>query len=216
MKNEADKVRLKAYVLAFYDVQKMRVSLANRLGVKANGRSQKRRTYSDPELMKMYEQSESEEKRLKAIIKKQLITFDIYTDYLQDVHGVGEMMSAVLISYLDPYKAGTVSSFYQYAGLAPTHFDQYQRKLKDKLIHVLAESFLRCSSPYRQYYDDYKHRKESSSVVRSKSHIHQMSLRYMVKMFLRDLWVKWRTFENLETRCMYAEEYLERKHHDGI
>lgn len=36
--------------------------------------------------------------------------------------------------------------------------------------------------------------------------------RYMVKMFLLDLWKKWREIENLEVRPPYAEEYLGKVH----
>jgi len=36
--------------------------------------------------------------------------------------------------------------------------------------------------------------------------------RYMVKMFLRDLYVAWRTLEGLEVRPPYQEEYLGKKH----
>jgi len=36
--------------------------------------------------------------------------------------------------------------------------------------------------------------------------------RYMIKMFLRDLYVQWRTIEHLTVRPPYAEEYLGREH----
>lgn len=47
----------------------------------------------------------------------------------------------------------------------------------------------------------------------SKEHRHKDAVRYMVKMFLLDLWVAWRKLEGLDVRVPYAEEYLNRKHH---
>ena len=36
----------------------------------------------------------------------------------------------------------------------------------------------------------------------------------MIKMFLKDLYIAWRTLEGLEVRKPYEEEYLNRKHND--
>lgn len=47
----------------------------------------------------------------------------------------------------------------------------------------------------------------------SKEHRHKDAMRYMIKMFLMDLWVAWRTMEGLEVRAPYAEEYLGKVHH---
>jgi hypothetical protein len=48
---------------------------------------------------------------------------------------------------------------------------------------------------------------------RSDAHRHNAALRYMCKMFLTELYVKWRTIEGLSVRAPYAEEYLGRVHH---
>lgn len=48
---------------------------------------------------------------------------------------------------------------------------------------------------------------------RSQKHRHQAAIRYMVKMFLQQLYQEWRTLENLPVRKPYAEEYLGRTHH---
>ena len=50
--------------------------------------------------------------------------------------------------------------------------------------------------------------------AKSDAHLHQASLRYMVKMFLMELWLQWRKLEGLDTRAPYAEEYLGRVHHE--
>lgn len=47
----------------------------------------------------------------------------------------------------------------------------------------------------------------------SPKHRQAAANRYMVKMFLLDLWKEWRKLEGLEVRVPYAEEYLNRIHH---
>jgi hypothetical protein len=99
----------------------------------------------------------------------------------------------------------------------------YNQWLRSKLIGVLAGSFLKCNSPYRKYYDDRRHRLEQmewgeKSKNPSKKdnpragHQNNAAKRYMIKMFLLDLYVAWRTLEGLEIRPPYEEEYLGKKH----
>lgn len=90
--------------------------------------------------------------------------------------------------------------------------------LKTKLVGVLASCFLRQSAetcPYRKMYDDYKHRLENhiKHQDKSKGHRHNMAMRYMIKMFLQDLWLKWREIEGLPITAPYSEAVLGHKHH---
>ena len=70
----------------------------------------------------------------------------------------------------------------------------YNPFIKSKLMGVLASSFLRTGSEYREHYDRYRNRIENDPhhEDKTKAHIHQMSLRYMVKEFLKHLHLKWR------------------------
>jgi len=83
--------------------------------------------------------------------------------------------------------------------------------LKTKLVGVLGPSFLKCgNATYRKLYDDYKHRLESDprKAGWSKGHRHNASIRYMVKMFLGDLYNAWRAIEGLPIAPTYAEAKL--------
>lgn len=87
--------------------------------------------------------------------------------------------------------------------------------LKTKL-YVLAECFLKIKTcKYREFYDNYKHRIENmpKHVEKSKGHRHAMSMRYMQKMFLQDLWLAWRELEGLEITKPYSEAVLGHNHH---
>jgi len=90
----------------------------------------------------------------------------------------------------------------------------YNPFLKSKLLGVLAKSFIKLKSPYRKFYDDYKHRLQNHPKHKNKSkgHIDNMAKRYMIKMFLIDLYVKWRELSGLPVHPSYAEGKLGIKH----
>jgi len=109
--------------------------------------------------------------------------------------------------------------------------------LKTKLMGVLAASFLKCgeTSPYAAVYYERKARLEQHAVYgiandeariaeykeksggkkyAPKGHRHNMALRFMVKMFLIDLYKAWRELEGLEVFPPYHEAKLGLKHDD--
>ena len=96
----------------------------------------------------------------------------------------------------------------------PGFLSPFNGWLRTKLVGVLASSFIKCGSPYRKFYDDYKSRLENEEGWKdeSKGHRSNAAKRYMIKMFIRDLYVAWRTLEGLEVRAPYQEEYLGKKH----
>lgn len=90
----------------------------------------------------------------------------------------------------------------------------YNLFLKTKLVKVLAEVFLKTKSPYREIYDDYKNRLENHPAHKDKTklHRHNMAKRYMIKQFLRDLYLKWRELEGLPVYESYNEAKLGMRH----
>ena len=102
-------------------------------------------------------------------------------------------------------------------------FCPFNQFLRSRLCGVLGPGFLKANSPYREYYDNMRTRLEakdwgmdaknpSDKKHPKKFHQHRAANRYMVKMFLRDLYVAWRTLEGLEVREPYQIEYLGKKH----
>lgn len=49
---------------------------------------------------------------------------------------------------------------------------------------------------------------------KSDGHRHNAARRYMVKIFMQGLWLRWREIEGLEVNVPYAEAYLDMKHGD--
>lgn len=96
--------------------------------------------------------------------------------------------------------------------------------LKSKLLGVLASSFLRSNNEkYVKLYGDYKHRMEHHArwgvhndgqkdekghALSSKGRRHNQAMRYMIKIFLIDLYTEWRRLEGLPVSTPYSEGKL--------
>jgi hypothetical protein len=180
-----------------------------------------------------------EEEHFKKRLKNLLQEYPVYTEFLENVKGIGPAMAGVIISEIDIHKAKYPSSIWAYAGLdvgqdgkgrsrkkehlvESTYTDsdgETQTKmgisfnpwLKTKLVGVLCSSFLRAGeNKYSKIYYDYKNRLDNSPAhaEKTKKHRHNMAIRYMVKLFLVDLYVAWRTIEGLEVHKPYHEAKL--------
>jgi hypothetical protein len=95
--------------------------------------------------------------------------------------------------------------------------NKYNAWLRTKLCGVLAPCLIKLGSPWRKFYDDYKHRLQSKhgGWGTSDAHRHAAAMRYMVKMLLVDIHSSWRHHEGLPVRPPYSEEYLGKKHSGG-
>lgn len=84
------------------------------------------------------------------------------------------------------------------------------RRIKDKKFQSLSIK----QGSYAKFYFDYKNRlaNEEGWKDESDGHRDRAAKRYMVKMFLKDLYVAWRTIEGLDVREPYQVEYLGHKH----
>ena len=276
---------LRALVRAREDFQAMRKRMDNRLGRKADGSEQnigeREFDISHVENFSSVSQAAREqEKEIEKMLRKTLKLFPVYTKFLSDVKGVGEVMAGWIISEIDIYKATAVSKIWQYAGLNPSlvrgkksvskksykpemgeivsemenirsgemdyviitddqvkgdrptegYILPYNKNLRTKLMGILADGFIKSQSSYAlEFYYPYKARLEKEDGIFndygrakkdsgkkwsevSKGHRDMAAKRYMIKMFLRDLYVAWREIEGLPVRPPYEDEYLGRRH----
>jgi len=100
----------------------------------------------------------------------------------------------------------------------------FNQNLRIALNGVMADVFIKSRSPYRKLYDDKKNQLEHSDKLiyhdgkmipwkdASDGHRHNAAKRYMVKMFLADLYNAWRPCYGLSVRPSYQEEKLGHKH----
>lgn len=107
----------------------------------------------------------------------------------------------------------------------------FNKRLRVALVGRLATSFIRATTPTyyaATFYRPYKARLENSDnitnhKVKGKTeqrawkdvtlgHRDMAARRFMIKQFLKDVYVQWRTIEGLSVREPYAEEYLGKRH----
>lgn len=217
-------------------------------------------SFTELTLVDQYIRLESQETLQFRQMTSTLEKIPVYQHYLEQQRGVGPAMAGVLIATLDPLKARYVSSFWKYSGIdvgadgrgrsrraehlvERQYIDKngkeasrmgvtYNPWLKTKLF-TLAGSFMRSGSPWRDAYDQYKHRIMSDparvklpiaewkkryaagddcSNLWSPGRIDMAAKRYMIKMFLADLWTNWRKLEGLPVTATYHEAKLGHRH----
>ncbi len=187
------------------------------------------------EFTKMYFELEKLEKSITKELKVWVEEHPLWDAWLAKVPGVGPAMAGVLLSEIDINRAKYPSSLWQLAGLDVAKDGRGRQKfrehcvktedgrlrrvynafLKSKLMGVQAEVFIKKKSPYAEIYYDYKHRLQNSPKFKknSKMHIHLMSCRYMIKIFLADLFYAWKTLEGQKDLPeMYSSEKLGIEH----
>lgn len=92
----------------------------------------------------------------------------------------------------------------------------YNPVLKTKLMGVLTGCLMKAKDPtYSTIYYDYRARLDKSKQYKdtSNSHKNAMAQRYMIKQFLRNLWVTWRQLEGLPVDNPYEVEKLGNEPH---
>jgi len=240
---------LRKYVRVFYDLQRIRMQVGGRTKNTASGielfeEDKAQLKFREDEL------SKAEKSALKDV-NASLKHFAFYKDLLSEkprYKGIGPTMAGVIMSEYDIHKADSPSKFWAFTGLAVIDGQRQRLKkgekapyntfLKAKMVGVLADSLIKCKSPWTKYYYDkkaqwatemgkcatcegtgkYKKTKcgnceGTGTGPRGKSdaHRHRVAMRYMVKMLLLDIWRQWRRHEGLAIRPSYGE-----LHGDGV
>jgi len=216
-------------------------------------------------LIHQYFTVEKQEREQFRLLGETLELVPVFTGWLRDQVGIGPALAAVLVTWFDINKATRPSQFWAFAGLDVAPIDGLARSrrknhlverkyidragdektkmsttfdpwLLSRLLGVLGGSLLRSGSPYRQHYDNYRHRIETDT-ARPKGtlldkkkmraagqieeaeklwhplRIHRASMRYMVKQFIADFWRQWRLIEGLPVVPTYHEAVLGHVHH---
>jgi len=243
------RMELRQSVRHFYDFQRLRIQSSNRASSQTAQLSEDHQKSMSVQGWLLENLEKEGLKEINRLLKK----WPIYTDWLKAQKGVGPTMAGVLLAEIDIRRCETPSALWAYCGLAVKNGEAQRRKkgekcgynpwLKSKVVKVLAESFIKSKSPWRDYYDSYKHRKQHTLVKvcmacngegkikgetcgncegrggqcpwgRSDAHRHMASLRYMAKMFLLEFWKQWRTMEGLSVVEPYSVAVLGREHGD--
>jgi len=157
----------------------------------------------------------------------------IRLNYLREIKGIGPILSSGLISWLEPIsRFANISKLWSYCGLSPTQKREKGKKLGynprlKTLMWKIASSFEKQNSKksqYRKLYETqktyYLNRPDLKARIEAKEkgikgHIRNMTLRYVEKRFLADLWLTWRKLEGLPITEPYAITILKHEHFEN-
>jgi len=150
--------------------------------------------------------------------------------------GVGELTVATCLVYIEIPRARHASSLWKYVGLDTASHERYQKgvasggnKTLRTMLYTMADSQVKQHGPYREIYDNTKHRlAHSEKITKSRnrqgnlvevpwkdtmaSHRDGAAKRAIMKHFLADYWYVGRTLMGLGTSPIYAEAILGMSH----
>jgi len=207
---EVIEVEVKGLAKTFYNVQKLRIILSNTL----------RHSHSwHPYLHELMKEVEMQEKRLEELCQKAVQESDVYTVFLKKVKGVGPIMAAYLLDYFDIRKADHVSSFWQFAGLAPGcrrkrgEKVNYNPALKTIILGRLFTQLQMAKGYYHKLYRHFRAELEAEHPEWAKDRktigkYHARARLKTMKVFLQHLWVVWRKLEGLNITKPYSADRL--------
>ena len=196
----------------YYSLQEHRIALSLQM------QALKKQERGTELLSKFHDEFLDFESEIEKHVTRTVKQHPIYP-WLKSCKGIGPIIAASLISQIDITKAEHASSVWKYCGLAvDLETGKAERREKGKKISwnpflkktcwKIGESFVKSKGKYRTIYDtskkyyQEKFPKEvkdtkSKRVFYTKGHIHALSKRRAVKLFLADFWVEWRKLEGL-------------------
>lgn len=226
IKKQITKKEIIYLIRQFYRIQEHRIAFGGQI------RALEEQGFDTNPLTNYFEQLHNIEKDMIKFLKGSVDKEPIWTDFLLKVRGIGPILGSGLINLIDIEKARHVSSLWAFAGLdvvngkGRSRIKEHlvERKIKGRdgkmkkvnslsynplmkiLCWKIGKAFLMSKSPYRKIYDDRKEYEVKKYPELRKFHIDRRAKRYMVKMFLKDLWLFWRDLEGLEVSMPYVIE----------
>lgn len=141
---------------------------------------------------------------------------------MRKVRGIGPMLAAKIVSMIDITRSSNVSQLWRFSGYGVIEGKRERMTKGEKLhynirlkttLYLLGDSFIKSRSPYRDVYDSAKAYYIANRPDWTLGHQDAAARRRMIKYFLANLWVHWRTLEGLETRSLYVIEKLGHEHY---
>jgi hypothetical protein len=131
----------------------------------------------------------------------------------------------------DSYEITVTNDLIRGDKLTSGYVAPFNKSLRTALVGVMGDGFIKSQNRYcMEFYYPMKARLEaeentveeiSKAGAKPKpvawkdakpAHRHRSAIRYMVKMFVKDLYAEWRKVHGLPVRVPYQEEYLGKKH----
>lgn len=182
--------------------------------------------------VKVFEKEEGRKTRKMELHLKSMSDSFPLIQSMQGLRGVGPITIAYCLVYIDITKARHASSLWKYVGLHTASHTRYTKgeagggnKTLRTVLYTMADSQIKSRGNYREVYDNTKNRlSHSDKMVETRNRQGKMELkawrdvmpchrdgaakRQVMKHFLADLWMVWRTLEGMPTSPLYPEAIL--------
>lgn len=212
-----DNEEARYFIDHYYQVQRHRVAMT--LQIKQRERDEKESTALIEYKERMHDIEKGIAKYLKGVLNEHPMG-----EWLVGVKGIGPVLGAALVSFINIERAQHASSVWKFCGQAvdPETGRSDRRKKGVKcdyspfmktICWKIGESFVKTKGKYRGVYDtsrEFYRRKfperieVDGKVKYNDGHIHAMAKRRAVKQFLSDFWVEWREVEGLPVSEPFA------------
>ena len=140
-----------------------------------------------------------------------------YTELREYVDREGNVKEKKGITYNPTLKTGllgvTSGSILKACIRSEYETDDNGEFILDEKGNKIPTGYKIATGPYANMYCDYKMRQIQKHPDYSRSHIERMALRWMIRGFVKDLWIAWRELEGLPVTIPYEVEFLGRAPH---
>jgi len=228
---------LRQYVEAMEDYQKTRMALKNQMTALNRLGFEHKESQDD-----VFKSMKKEEGRIKREYAKIVRELPIWKEWLCNIHGIGEDATGQIIGRLgDISRFERISKLWSYCGyglydgkvqgLKKGQKHNYNTKMRSLMYKIVTNGFImhKKDSYYGQLYDKFKkelreqypepidnpkYNGKGYKKLYTDMHIHLMAIRKVAKVFLKDLWIVWRSLENLPISQPYEVEHLNHQPHE--
>lgn len=152
----------------------------------------------------------------------------IWKEWLVNVVGISEILAGQIIAYIgDVKRFERVSNLYSLFGYKPEKYFDFNHDLKPVMYVLVERGFImhKKTSYYGKLYDkfkredrkkhpepipnpEYEKTKKGFKNLYTDMHIHTRAMRKVSKVFLKHLWLVWRTLDKLPVTKSYEEQFL--------
>lgn len=212
--------RLRILVEAYYDFQKLRISEGNRLQM--YDRFEMLNPLQSAKFQEIVNDLKRNEQRIVKLAQDELKNTPVWLSWLKHVKGIGPMMGAGLIAWIDDVgRFDTVSKLWQYSGFGKPgqkrtkgEKGNWNPRMRTHMWKVIKQMLMAKNQFYRGHYDEAKMKYLMRDDIKEmhkgkkgyKGHVDAMAKRKVAKLFLAHLWEMWRRAEGLEIRTPYVVE----------
>jgi len=134
------------------------------------------------------DETEQRKKEVENEMEKLVIKHPVYNYYLKKQPGIGPVLAAQLLGWLQPWRFKSPSAMIKYVGYSPASSEKHDR-IGKTIVHKIVRSMIRRfpNNFWREVYEEFLERvKETECKAKrcSRAHLHMKALRRVKRLFI--------------------------------